>query len=74
MIQGPLGMSSLFENSVVSKISMKDVAAALSAKASGPVNVPVTPVSSQDVIHSIDLPLLVVKSLRQCTGVSYLKF
>lgn len=74
MISGPLGMSSLFENNVVSKISMKDVAAALSAKASGPVNVPVTPVSSQDVTSFNWLTLHVVKSLGRCTGLSFLKF
>ncbi len=47
---GPLGMSDLNNNNKVGKISMKDVEAALSANATGPVNVPVTEVSYQSSI------------------------
>jgi len=50
-ISGPLGFSNLFENNVVSKISMKDVETALAANASGPVNVPVIQLNLSDNVQ-----------------------
>ncbi|KAE9402622.1 D-lactonohydrolase-like protein [Gymnopus androsaceus JB14] len=46
-----IGPASLFENNVVSKISMKDVETALAANASGPVNVPVTQLNLSDNVQ-----------------------
>ncbi|KAF5391037.1 hypothetical protein D9757_003954 [Collybiopsis confluens] len=51
---GPLGMSDLEHNNVISKINMARVEAALSAKAAGPVNVPVTPLNLSDSVQAND--------------------
>ncbi|KAJ3757120.1 D-lactonohydrolase-like protein [Lentinula raphanica] len=48
---GPLGMSDLNHNNVISKISMKEVEAALSANPTGSVNVPITQLNLSDSIQ-----------------------
>ncbi|KAJ3933060.1 MAG: D-lactonohydrolase-like protein [Lentinula lateritia] len=48
---GPLGMSDLNHNNVISKISMREVEAALSVNATGPVNVPITQLNLSDSIQ-----------------------
>jgi len=48
---GPLGMSSLTQSNVISKISIKKVEAALAANPTGPVNVPITQLNLSDSIQ-----------------------
>ncbi|KIK57456.1 hypothetical protein GYMLUDRAFT_46348 [Collybiopsis luxurians FD-317 M1] len=48
---GPLGMSDLEHNNVISKINMSKVEAALSVHATGPVNVPITQLNLSDSVQ-----------------------